>query len=134
MKKLSFSLYIVFNVINFLAMIAIGVFTFQILNLPGVWPLMLPLLILFLYFDGQISRLHPMPRKHAFVRMESWQTRDQIIFWSITIGISAISILGGLLFKSNTEYVGILLMVITMAAWIGLLWISLPDVRKDIFS
>ena len=133
MNKVSLPLYIILNVINFLAMVAAGVFTFQALNLSGVWPLMLPLLILFLYFGGQISQLRLKPRKHTFAKMESWRTRDQIIFWGITIGISAISILGGLLFKSNAEYVGILLMFVTITAWVGLLWISLPDIRKDIF-
>ncbi|MBI3173738.1 MAG: hypothetical protein HYZ25_08465 [Chloroflexi bacterium] len=134
MNKISLPLYIVLNLINYLAVIAAGVFTFQALNLSSVWPLMLPLLILFLYFDSQISRFRPQPRKHPFTKISDLPARGQFIFWGITIGISAISILGGFLFKSWNEYVSIFLMFVTIAAWIGLLWISLPDIRKDIFS
>lgn len=133
MKRLSLPFYILIYAIYFLAMLAFFALALQALNLSNGWSLMLPWTILYSYLDEKISQLGPKPRKTPFTKVSSLPARHKFIFWGISFGLSTISIFLGLLLKSLNSILSAILVLVILLVWYGLLWISSPVLREELF-
>ncbi len=133
-KKLSRPVLISIQLIWFLITIFGATFITTATKLP-MWSLLFPVINVYLYGFDKISKFDPQINKPAFLsKISAMSAKDKMIFWISTLGISIISVLEGFFLKLKGENTDVLVFILNSALWIGIQWVSSPNLRKVIIN